>query len=85
MDGARLWNAAAALGRPFREFTVDAGVDILSLGGTKNGLLGAEAVVVLAPQRATGLVYLRKLTMQLASKMRFAAVVLISRPSSAGE
>ena len=78
MDGSRLWNAAAALGVPFREFTVDAGVDILSLGGTKNGLLGAEAVVVLAPERAVGLIYLRKLTMQLASKMRFASAQLLA-------
>jgi threonine aldolase len=78
MDGSRLWNAAAALGVPFREFTVDAGVDILSLGGTKNGLLGSEAVVVLAPDRATGLVYLRKLTMQLTSKMRFASAQLLA-------
>ena len=78
MDGSRLWNAAAALGVPFREFTVDAGVDILSLGGTKNGLLGAEAVVVLDPDRATGLVYLRKLTMQLTSKMRFASAQLLA-------
>ncbi len=78
MDGSRLWNAAAALGVPFREFTSDAGVDVLSLGGTKNGLLGTEAVVVLAPERATGLVYLRKLTMQLASKMRFASAQLLA-------
>jgi len=78
MDGSRLWNAAAALGVPFREFTVDAGVDVLSLGGTKNGLLGAEAVVVLAPDRAVGLIYLRKLTVQLASKMRFASAQLLS-------
>jgi threonine aldolase len=78
MDGSRLWNAAAALGVPFRDFTADAGVDILSLGGTKNGLLGAEAVVVLSPHRATGLVYLRKLTMQLASKMRFASAQLLA-------
>jgi threonine aldolase len=78
MDGARLWNAAAALGVPLREFTTDAGVDLLSLGGTKNGALAAEAVVVLAPQRATGLVYLRKMTMQLASKMRFAAAQLLA-------
>ena len=78
MDGSRLWNAAAALGAPFREFTIDAGVDILSLGGTKNGLLGAEAVVVLAPDRAVGLIYLRKLTMQLASKMRFASAQLLA-------
>lgn len=78
MDGARLWNAAAALGAPFREFTTDAGVDVLSLGGTKNGLLGVEAVVVLDPDRATGLTYLRKLTMQLASKMRFASAQLLA-------
>lgn len=78
MDGARLWNAAAALGVPFREFTRDAGVDILSLGGTKNGLLGAEAIVVLDPDRATGLIYLRKLTMQLSSKMRFASAQLLA-------
>ncbi len=78
MDGARLWNAAAALGVPFREFTTDAGVDILSLGGTKNGLLGAEAVVVLDPSRAVGMVFLRKLTMQLASKMRFASAQLLA-------
>ena len=78
MDGARLWNAAAALGVGFRQFTTDAGVDILSLGGTKNGLLGAEAVVVLNPDRATGLIYLRKLTMQLSSKMRFASAQLLA-------
>lgn len=78
MDGARLWNAAAALGVPFRAFTTDAGVDLLSLGGTKNGLLGAEAVVVLDAPRTNGLRYLRKLTMQLASKMRFASVQLLT-------
>src|SRR5690606_14329098 len=68
MDGARVWDAAAALGGPFREFTTDAGVDILSLGGTKIGALGAEAVVVLNPERVTGIVRLRKTSMQLASK-----------------
>ncbi|HET9103823.1 MAG TPA: beta-eliminating lyase-related protein [Solirubrobacteraceae bacterium] len=78
MDGSRLWNAAAALGLPLRALTTDAGVDILSLGGTKNGLLGAEAVVVLDPERAAGLRYLRKLTMQLASKMRFASAQLLA-------
>ena len=78
MDGARIWNAAAALGVPFREFTTDAGVDILSFGGTKNGLLGAEAVVVLDPARVDGIVYLRKTTMQLASKMRFASAQLLA-------
>jgi threonine aldolase len=78
MDGARIWNAAAALGVPLRDFTVDAGVDVLSLGGTKNGLLGAEAIVVLDPTRAAGLTYLRKLSMQLTSKMRFASAQLLT-------
>ena len=78
VDGARVWNAAAALGVPLRTFTADAGVDVLSLGGTKNGLLGVEAVVVLDPARATGLTYLRKLTMQLTSKMRFASAQLLA-------
>lgn len=71
MDGARLWNAAAALGCSFRELTVDSGVDILSWGGTKIGALGAEAVVVINPDAAGGLKYVRKLTGQLGSKMRF--------------
>ena len=78
MDGARIWNAAAALGVPFRAFTTDVGVDILSFGGTKNGLLGAEAVVVLNPERVDGLVFLRKTSMQLASKMRFMSAQLLS-------
>ncbi|MCU1437471.1 MAG: ltaE [Naasia sp.] len=78
MDGARIWNAAAALGVPLAAFTADAGVDVLSLGGTKNGLLGAEAVVALRPERAPGLIYLRKLSMQLASKMRFQSAQLLT-------
>jgi threonine aldolase len=78
MDGARIWNAAAALGVPFREFTSAAGVDVLSFGGTKNGLLGAEAVVVIDPVRAEGMRYLRKLSMQLASKMRFTSAQLLA-------
>lgn len=78
MDGARLWNAAAALGVPFREFTTNAGVDVLSLGGTKNGLLGAEAIVILNPKAADGLLFLRKLSMQLASKMRFISAQLLT-------
>ena len=78
MDGARLWNAAAALGLPFSAFTTDAGVDVVSLGGTKNGLLGAEAIVVLDPARVDGLHFLRKLNMQLASKMRFASAQLLA-------
>jgi len=78
MDGARIWNAAAALGMPFRDFTTDAGVDILSFGGTKNGLVGAEAVIILNPSRVEGMLYLRKLTMQLASKMRFMSAQLLA-------
>jgi threonine aldolase len=71
VDGARLANAAAALELPLRE--VIPGADILSFGGTKNGLLGGEAVVVLAPELAPGFEYLRKQSLQLASKMRFLA------------
>jgi len=78
LDGARISNAAAALGVPFRDFTTDAGVDILSFGGTKNGLLYGEAVVVLNPAVSEGLVYLRKLSMQLASKMRFVSAQFIA-------
>lgn len=78
VDGARLSNAAAALGVGFAAFTTDAGVDILSLGGTKNGALGAEAIVVLRPGVAQGLAYARKYTMQLASKMRFVSAQLIA-------
>ena len=78
MDGARVSNAAAALGTGFREFTTDAGVDILSFGGTKNGLLYGEAVIVLNPDVSDGLSYLRKLNMQLSSKMRFVSAQLIA-------
>ncbi|WUH95019.1 low specificity L-threonine aldolase [Streptomyces sp. NBC_00433] len=74
LDGARLANAAASLGVPPARFTTDAGVDILSFGGTKNGLLLGECVVVLSPERVRALPYLRKLSMQLASKMRFVSV-----------
>jgi threonine aldolase len=73
MDGARLSNAAAALGCSLRELTADVGVDVLSFGGTKTGLLGAEAVVFLQPELAEGFLYLRKQSLQLASKMRFLA------------
>ncbi len=73
VDGARLSNAAAALGVPLRAITSDVGADIVSFGGTKNGLLGAEAVVVLRPELSAGFEYLRKQTLQLASKMRFLA------------
>lgn len=78
LDGARIANAAAALGVGLRALSTDAGVDILSFGGTKNGLLYGEAVVVLNPEVSEGLIYLRKLTMQLASKMRFVSAQLIA-------
>jgi threonine aldolase len=78
MDGARLANAAAHLGVPLRSFTRDAGVDILSFGGTKNGLLFGEVVVALNPEAASGLLYLRKMNMQLASKMRFMSAQFIA-------
>ena len=78
MDGARLWNAAASLGLPFADFTTHAGVDVLSLGATKNGALGAEAVVVLNPDAVEGILYLRKLSMQLSSKMRFVSAQILA-------
>ncbi|MFP7834730.1 threonine aldolase family protein [Marisediminicola sp. LYQ134] len=78
MDGARLSNAAASLGKSFREFTTDAGVDIVSFGGTKNGLVFGEAVVVLDPEASEGLHFLRKIDMQLASKMRFVSAQLVA-------
>ncbi|GAA0415619.1 threonine aldolase [Acrocarpospora corrugata] len=74
LDGSRITNAAAALDVPLRALTTDAGVDLLSFGGTKIGLLFGEAVVVLNPAAAHGLAYLRKTSMQLASKMRFVSV-----------
>ncbi|MDR6559016.1 threonine aldolase [Arthrobacter pascens] len=78
MDGARLANAAAHLGVPLRAFTRIAGVDILSFGGTKNGLLFGELVVALNPEAAHGLLFLRKMNMQLASKMRFMSAQFIA-------
>lgn len=71
LDGARLANAAASLGVALREITTDVGVDAVSFGGTKNGAMGAEAVIVLDPTLASAVPFLRKSAMQLASKMRF--------------
>ena len=78
MDGARLSNAAAALDLPLRAFTGDAGVDVVTFGGTKNGALGAEAILVLDADASDGLIYLRKHQMQLASKMRFVSAQLLA-------
>ncbi len=69
VDGARIANAAAAIGSSFRELC--AGVDLLSFGGMKNGVAFGEAVVVLKPGLAARAPYLRKTRLQLASKMRF--------------
>ena len=82
MDGARLSNAAAALGKSFKEFTTDVGVDLVSLGGTKIGALAAEAVVVTdntterGAELASAMPFLRKTSMQLPSKMRFVSAQL---------
>jgi threonine aldolase len=73
MDGSRIANAAVALDKDFKSFTVDAGVDVLSFGGTKNGLMFGEAVLVFNPALAATFPYIRKQGMQLHSKMRFIA------------
>ena len=73
VDGARIGNAAASLGKPLRECTRDAGVDVLSFGATKNGGMGAEAVVFFNPELAREFKFYRKQGMQLASKMRYLA------------
>ena len=78
MDGARISNAAAALDTPLRAFTRDAGVDVMSFGGTKNGAMLGEAIVVLNPEASSGLIYGRKYNMQLSSKMRFVSAQLIA-------
>ncbi len=78
LDGARIANAAAALGTDFRAFTSDVGVDVVSFGGTKNGAMLGEAVVVLDPDAAPGVDFLRKSSMQLASKMRFVSAQLLA-------
>jgi len=77
VDGARLVNAAEALGLELREITADCGVDLLTLGGTKSGLLGAEAVVYFRPGLAADYLYARKQGTQLASKMRFLSAQLL--------
>ncbi|MEV8625094.1 low specificity L-threonine aldolase [Streptomyces sp. NPDC051079] len=76
LDGARIANAAASLDVPMRAFTSAAGVDVISYGGTKNGMMFGEAVVVLNPDAVSHMKHLRKLSMQLASKMRFVSVQL---------
>lgn len=74
VDGARIANAAVALNCSMKEMITDTGVDILSFGGTKNGLMFGEAVVFLKPELADLFELFRKQGMQLASKMRFISV-----------
>ena len=71
VDGARLANAAVSLKAQLREITTDAGVDILSFGGTKNGMMYGEAVVLFGNNRTPDFKYIRKQGSHLASKMRF--------------
>jgi threonine aldolase len=71
MDGARISNAAAAQQLTLRQATRDLGVDVLSFGGTKNGLMGVDAVVFFRPELAQEFLFVRKQAMQLASKMRY--------------
>jgi threonine aldolase len=78
VDGARLANAAATLGLGFQAFTTDVGIDVVSFGGTKNGLVLGEVVVVLDPTVVRGLDHLRKSSMQLSSKMRFLSAQLVA-------
>lgn len=78
MDGARIANAAAAMDIPFRDFTTDAGVDVLSFGGTKNGMMYGEAICFLKPGLSDNFRYIRKQGMQLASKMRYISAQFIA-------
>jgi threonine aldolase len=77
MDGARLANAIAHLGCTPAEATWRAGVDVLSFGATKNGALGAEAVVFFDPETARDFEYRRKKSGHLLSKMRFISAQLV--------
>jgi threonine aldolase len=76
VDGARIANAAVSLGVSLRELTLDAGVDVLSFGATKNGGLFGDAVVFLRPGMSDGFDWVRKQGMQLASKTRFISAQL---------
>ena len=78
LDGARIANAAASLGVDFGAFGRASGVDVVSFGGTKNGALGAEAIVTFASESSTALRFLRKQSMQLSSKMRFVAAQFVA-------
>jgi len=78
LDGARLADAAASLGLELGELGSSAGIDLMSFGGTKNGAMGAEAVIVLRPELASSLPFIRKQSMQLASKMRYISAQFVA-------
>jgi threonine aldolase len=78
LDGARISNAAASLNLPFRAFTKDAGIDVVSFGGTKNGMMFGEAVLFFNKELSVNAKYLRKQSTQLYSKMRFIAAQFIA-------
>ena len=78
MDGARIANAAVSLNLPFKAFTIDSGIDVLSFGGTKNGMLMGEAVVFFNPELSRQTKYIRKQGAQLFSKMRFISTQFIA-------
>lgn len=77
LDGARIANATVAVGGDIRSITVDAGVDVLSFGGTKNGMMMGEVAIFFNKKLAKGFEYERKQSMQLYSKMRFIAAQFI--------
>ena len=77
MDGARLANACAHLNCTMKQVTVDAGVDILSFGGTKNGMMMGESVISFRPEISENLAFYRKQSAQLASKLRYLSAQFI--------
>lgn len=78
VDGARIANAATALGASLAELTTDLGVDLVSLGATKNGAMYGDAVVAVSPERVPGLPFLQKAVTQLPSKARFVSAQLLA-------
>jgi threonine aldolase len=78
IDGSRLSNAAASMNKTFSQLTTDLGVDVVSFGGTKNGLMMGEAVIFLNSQLAEGFKYYRKQMGQLPSKTRFIAAQFLA-------
>lgn len=77
MDGARIANAAVSLNKSLKEISVDCGVDILSFGGTKNGMMLGEAIVSFKSELSENMKYIRKQSAQLYSKMRFVSAQFI--------